>query len=168
LISRLGKTLLVATLAVYFLLVSVNNITDYQTNFKFVKHVLSMDSVPFDLHIGWRAIHSHILYHLAYWLIIVWEFGAGIFCAVGTKRLLGALRSERRFERAKSLPLAGLWLGILLWSFAFITVGGEWFLMWESVWSGESAAFRMFTLNAAALFFLYLPDVNSGAAAPEE
>jgi predicted small integral membrane protein len=52
-----------------------------------------------------------------------------------------------------------LWLGLLLWALGFITIGGRWFLMWESsVWNGELSALRMFILNAFALLFLYLPD----------
>ena len=44
LLSRLGKILLTGTLALYFLLVAFNNIIDYDSNFKFVQHVLSMDA----------------------------------------------------------------------------------------------------------------------------
>jgi predicted small integral membrane protein len=58
LLSRLGKTLLTSTLALYFLLVAFNNVIDYDTNFKFVQHVLSMDSIPADVHVQWRAISS--------------------------------------------------------------------------------------------------------------
>jgi predicted small integral membrane protein len=72
--------------------------------------------------------------------------------------MLRLLRSER-FAKSKRLPLAGLWIGLLLWSLAFITVGGEWFLMWESpVWNGELAALRGFLLNAALIVFFRLPE----------
>jgi predicted small integral membrane protein len=34
-----------------------------------------------------------------------------------------------------------------MWSVAFLDVGGEWFLMWQSkIWSGQEEAFRMFTI----------------------
>ena len=72
-----------------------------------------------------------------YWIIILGEFTAASCCAIGAVRLAASLRSQQRFEAAKTLPLAGLWLGLLLWSFAFITVGGEWFSMWE--WPRNSA-----------------------------
>jgi predicted small integral membrane protein len=43
------------------------------------------------------------------------------------------------------VAIAGLTLGLLLWLVAFIAVGGEWFLMWQSAeWNGEEAAFRIF------------------------
>ena len=158
-LSRLGKTLLTSTLALYFLLVAFNNIIDYDTNFKFVQHVLSKDSIPADAHIQWRAISSPQLQHVAYWTIILWELLTGCMCGLGAKRLFSALRSKQEFAAAKTLPIVGLWLGLLLWSLGFITIGGEWFLMWESsVWNGEAPALRMFILNAITLLFLYLPD----------
>ncbi len=43
------------------------------------------------------------------------------------------------FNEAKSHAIAGLWVGLLLWSLAFITIGGEWFMMWELTCSPVSA-----------------------------
>ena len=43
-IYRAGKTILTAVMGVYFLLIAFNNTTDYQSNFVFVQHVLSMDT----------------------------------------------------------------------------------------------------------------------------
>jgi predicted small integral membrane protein len=151
--------LLTGTLALYFLIVAFDNVIDYGTNFQFVQHVLSMDSIPADAHVQWRAVRSPQVHHVAYWTIILWELTTGCICGLGAKRLFSALPSKQEFERAKTLPVAGLWLGLLLWALGFITIGGEWFLMWESsTWNGEAPALRMFILNAIALLFLYLPD----------
>jgi predicted small integral membrane protein len=150
----------------YFLLVAFNNTIDYDTNFKFVQHVLSMDSIPADANVLWRAIRNPQVHHVAYWTIILWELVTGCICGLGAKRLLFALRSKE-FEAAKTLPIAGLWLGLLLWSLGFITIGGEWFMMWESsLWNGEAPALRMFILNAFALLFLYLPDTSETESSP--
>lgn len=166
-LSRLGKTLLTSTLALYFLLVAFNNIIDHDTNFKFVEHVLSMDSIPADAHVEWRAIRNPQVHHVAYWTIILWELLTGCICGLGAKQLFFALRSKQEFDAAKTLPIAGLWLGLLLWSLLFITIGGEWFLMWESsVWNGELPALRMFILNALTLLFLYLPDTAETDSRP--
>ncbi len=165
LIYRIGKTLLTAVMSVYFLLVAFNNTTDYQANFAFVEHVLSMDTIPAGQRLEWRAIHSAAVHHAAYWTIILWEYAAGVLCAAGCYRLLAAIRDRRRFQAAKPLAASGLILGCLLWSFAFILVGGEWFMMWQSqVWNGQTAAARMFTLNALTLLFLCLPEPNIDAA----
>ena len=161
-LSRLGKTLLTATLALYFLIAAFNNMIDYGTNLKFVEHVLSMDSIPADANVMWRAIRNPQVHHVAYWGVILWELVTGCICGLGAKRLFSALRSEQEFEVAKTTPIAGLWLGLLLWSLVFITIGGEWFLMWQSSqWNGELAALRMFVLNAITLLFLYLPETTA-------
>jgi len=99
------------------------------------------------------------VHRVAYWTLILWELMTGCICGLGAKRLFFALRSKPEFELAKTLPVAGLWLGLLLWSLGFITIGGEWFSMWESsAWNGEVPALRMFVLNAITLLFLYLPE----------
>jgi predicted small integral membrane protein len=150
------------------MLVAFGNITDYGTNFQFVKHVLSMDSLPPDPHVAWRAINLGPIYHFAYGVIIAWEATAGLLCVFGRMRM--ALRlSSRNFERAKTYAIAGLWTGMLLWALAFITIGGEWFMMWESaIWNGELAALRMFTLNSVALLFLQLADATTDESKSNE
>jgi predicted small integral membrane protein len=47
---------------------------------------------------------------------------------------------------------------------AFLSVGGEWFLMWQSKnWNGQDAAFRMFTVVGIVLLFLVQQDVEEQA-----
>jgi predicted small integral membrane protein len=44
---------------------------------------------------------------------------------------------------------------------AFLTVGGEWFLMWQSkTWNGQEVAVRMFTVIGIVLLLLALPDTE--------
>ena len=43
---RYSKILLTAALGALILLVAINNVTDYDTNYQFVSHVMSMDQVP--------------------------------------------------------------------------------------------------------------------------
>jgi predicted small integral membrane protein len=50
---------------------------------------------------------------------------------------------------------------MLMWFLAFLSVGGEWFLMWQSkTWNGQDAAFRMFTVAGVVLLLLTLPDAE--------
>ena len=157
----MGQTALTLTLGLYFLLAVFGNITDYGANFQFVKHVLSMDSIPADPHVAWRAIKLEALHHLAYIVLIAWEALAGLLCVWGAVRMAIRFKS-RDFNEAKALAIAGLWVGMLLWALAFITIGGEWFMMWESTtWNGELAALRMFVLNSIALLLLQV--LNTGA-----
>jgi predicted small integral membrane protein len=41
------------------------------------------------------------------------------------------------FNRAKELAIGVLTLALLMWLLAFLTVGGEWFLMWQSKEQGK-------------------------------
>ena len=67
--------------------------------------------------------------------------------------------SGAAFNRAKKIATIGLTVSLLQWYVAFITVGGEWFLMWQSEeWNGQDAAFRMFTIIGVSLIFLSLKD----------
>jgi predicted small integral membrane protein len=48
-----------------------------------------------------------------------------------------------------------------MWLVAFLSVGGEWFLMWQSkMWNGQDAAFRVFTVVGILLLLLAQPDTE--------
>jgi predicted small integral membrane protein len=80
----------------------------------------------------------------------------------------GAIRLARSltatcvaFHQAKRTAIIALTLSLLMWLLAFLSVGAEWFLMWQSkTWNGQEAAFRMFTVIALILTFLTLPDTE--------
>ena len=66
------------------------------------------------------------------------------------------------FNSAKRFSIVALTLGMLLWFVAFIIVGGEWFLMWQSkTWNGQDAAFRMFAVSGIVFILLVLPDTET-------
>ena len=153
---RLAKAALVASSALFLLIVVFNNLTDYGSNFEFVRHVLGMDTT-FPGNKGmWRALTSPLIHHTFYASIILWELISGGLLAVGAWKLWQARHAPAAvWQHAKSLANAGLVLNMLLWFLAFITVGGEWFLMWQSsTWNGQNAAFRMFAVLGLILIFL--------------
>jgi predicted small integral membrane protein len=42
---------------------------------------------------------------------------------------------------------------------AFLSVGAEWFLMWQSkTWNGQDAAFRMFAVEGILLVILMISE----------
>ena len=43
-VARFAKVLLLAAMAFFFTLVVLNNTTDFDSNYQFVRHVLMMDS----------------------------------------------------------------------------------------------------------------------------
>ena len=160
LIIRLAKIAMVAAVAAFATLVALGNLTDYDTNFVFVQHVLSMDSIFPGSTIRYRAITSPTLHHVAYGLIIAAETLTATLCWIGAAKLFYRLRAGARdFHRAKAVAIAGLVLGFLTWQFGFMTVGGEWFGMWMSQqWNGVPSAFRFVVVIIAVLIFVALPD----------
>jgi len=157
--TRYSKVILIAAVALFASLVAFNNLTDYGSNFEFVLHVLKMDTTFPGNRAMWRAIDSPAAHHASYALIIAIEALVAILCWIGGLRLLRSTRDARRFNRAKGTAIAGLTLGILLWFTGFITIGGEWFLMWQSpTWNGQQAAFRFVVVLGLVLVYLVQPD----------
>jgi predicted small integral membrane protein len=159
---RTAKTALVFGVAFFYSLIVFNNITDYDSNFQFIRHVLMMDSTFADNHGMWRAIKSPAVHTIFYISIIAWESMTMILCWWGAIRLTRALTaSPATFHQAKRIAIVALMLSLLMWLVAFLTIGAEWFLMWQSkTWNGREAAFRMFTVVGIVLIFLAQPDTD--------
>lgn len=159
-ILRLSKALLVMAVAFYFALVVFDNLTDYGSNYAFVHHVLWMDTTFPGNHGRWRAIHPLWIHAVFYDLIIAWEALTLGLVGAGSVKLLRAVgRPGPAFREAKGWAVAGLTVGLLLWLVGFLSIGGEWFLMWQSPqWNGQEEAFRMFAVMALILLYLVMPE----------
>lgn len=157
---RCCKIALSGASAFFLFLVVFNNVFDYGSNFAFVQHVLSM-SDTFEGNSGmWRAIEAPWVHHAFYLLIIGWEFLAFGIISLGTWKLWQARKaSAATWEKAKHCTIVGHTLSLLQWYVAFLTVGAEWFLMWQSkVWNGQGAAHRMFVVMGLVMLFIFLRD----------
>mgnify|MGYP002078430863 CR=1 FL=1 len=119
-----------------------------------------MDTTFPDNKLMHRAITSPFLWNAAYILIILWEFAIAFFCWYGIIKLLRKIKSTpEEFDNAKNPATIGLTLCALLFGFAFITVAGEWFLMWQSeIWNGESAALKLFMMSGLSLIYLNIKE----------
>jgi len=159
-VIRTAKVLLVLMIGLFSLLVGLDNIVDYGTNYAFVQHVMSMDTVFPTSTLTWRAVTSPAAHHIAYALIIIAELLAGLLCIVGARRLWQTRdEAARRFNGAKGIAVAGLTLAFAVWFFGFLTIGGEWFQMWQSeTWNGQQAAFRFIGCIGIVLLFLAQKD----------
>lgn len=127
---RLIQFGMVATIALFFSLAALNNITDFESNWLFVQHVLSMDTTFEQSALLWRAITDPIIQKYAYYFIIFWEILTAILCWLGCFFLL--------IKESKKMAYIGLFFGFLLYMIGFIIIGGEWFSMWQSkIWNGQ-------------------------------
>src|ERR671935_1167222 len=93
---RAAKVALVAAVALFASLVTFGNLTDYNTNFAFVQHVLSMDTIFSFSTIKYRAITDPALHHAAYALIIATEAAVAVLCWIGAIVLARRIRAEAR------------------------------------------------------------------------
>ncbi|WP_257280724.1 DUF2165 family protein [Endozoicomonas sp. ISHI1] len=151
---KLSKIVLVAAVALFSLLVVFNNLVDYQSNYLYVQHVMTMDTTGNTAQAEWRAVHNPVIWRGAYSLIIAVEAVIALLCWAGVIFMIRNIQNED-FHESKSLALAGLTLGVLLWFLAFVGISGEWFLAWQSrSWNGIQPGFRMATLFLLTLFYL--------------
>jgi predicted small integral membrane protein len=158
--QRILKILFSALVAIYTGLVCFNNIFDYSSNFEFVRHVASMDDTFSKAHNGWRALQNPVLHHLLYWIIILTEISITSLLAYGAVQMARTRPDAAAFGRAKQWTTWGFALGVMLWFFVFISVGGEWFLMWQSkTWNAQGNAF---SLTGCFLLFLIFHQQDEG------
>jgi len=161
-ITRAAKLLLLAGVGLYYALVVFNNLTDFDSNYQFVRHVLSMDSTFPGNHGMWRALLSPA-FHLAFYVgIIGWEIVTTFLLWWGVVVMLRALRlPAAAFNAAKRVSIAALTLSMMMWLVAFLSIGAEWFLMWQShTWNGQDAAFRMFAVVGLVLLIVLQSDTD--------
>ncbi len=169
-VTRIIKSLLVASVALFASLVALNNIIDYGSNFQFVQRVLSMDTTFPDNQLMYRAITSETIHHAAYAVIIAMEALTGLLCAIGAVQMFNSRNAgAARFRAARLFATLGLTCGIVLWSTGFLAVGAEWFLMWQSAqWNGQEAAFRFAMVLFATLIFLHQAESDTADSQVQE
>ena len=157
---RIAKLALVFAVAIFYSLVVLNNTTDYDSNYQFVRHVLMMDSTFPGNRGMWRAVNSPVWHTVFYLSIITWETATMILCWLGGFMMARALRkTPAAFHQAKGMAILALTVSLLMWFVVFLSVGGEWFLMWQSkIWNGQDAAFRMFAVIGIILLLVIQPE----------
>jgi predicted small integral membrane protein len=157
---RIAKIVLAASLAAFAFIVAYDNVVDYDTNYQFVRHVLSMDTTFPANALRTRAITSPALWNAAYLAIIAAEALTALAFAKGAYDLLRNVRaSAERFQAARRFVVVGAVLAFLLWFTGFLVVGGEYFAMWQSAtWNGQQAAFRFYATVLLVLIVVLQPD----------
>ena len=93
-ITRISKLLLLIAISAFYSLVVFNNVTDFDSNYQLVRHVLMMDTT-FPHNGGmWRAVPSPIVHRIFYILIIGWEVATMVILWVGSYQLIRQLRDS--------------------------------------------------------------------------
>lgn len=140
----------------YMLMVCFNNITDYGSNFIFVSKVAEMEDVFSREQTGWRSISNSTLHHVIYLVIILSELCIAALLLLGSVKMIRSYRlSAESFQASKNLTITGLASAMLVFFVFFITLAGEWFLMWQSEqWNAQQTAFSLSTVFFLALIFM--------------
>jgi predicted small integral membrane protein len=157
---RLIKGFMVGSIALFFSLVAFNNIIDFNSNFLFVRHVLSMDTTFHEPALMPRSITNPLYWHYAYYLIIGWELLTALLCCCGCIKLLLSIKKPvQQFNKSKLMAFWGLFSGFMLYMVGFIVVGGEWFSMWQSpTWNGQMKAGLFVSLIMFVMIFIQNED----------
>jgi predicted small integral membrane protein len=155
---RLSKIVMTAGLAFWAFLVTLGNVTDYDSNWLFVQHVLAVDTVFANSNLTRRAITSPAIQALAYWAIIALEGLTSLAFLAATILMARSLRAgTAAFQRAKSVTAIGVALAFGLWFIGFMAIGGEWFAMWQSnTWNGQDTAFKFYMTVLAVAVYVFL------------
>ena len=139
---RYSKVLLMAYISFFGLLVMIHNFFDYDSNYVYVAHILSMDTTTANDNIMYRAIDSPYLHHRIYWFIITMEVTYTVLCLMGTYHLYRKINdSAEAFHEAKKFSIMGILVAIFIYYVCLQTVGVEWFDMDTSqAWNAKDWA----------------------------
>jgi predicted small integral membrane protein len=162
LIERRLKIFMTGGIALLCVLIVAGNIHDPGTNYLFVQHVFSMDTISPASAMAEHALPIPLIWRIGFWTIVAGEALTAVLFAMATVELFRSQKSSPRdFHRAKRFVFAGAGCGFLVWFVAFLAVGGEWFAMWQSqVWNGQQAAFRILASILLVLIFVAQPDAE--------
>ena len=146
-VARAATSLFVLMVATYYLVVSFDNITNpinpNASNWPFVKGVLSGDGVPADSGFEWRFIDATWFQALSYIGIITMESLAGVTLLIAGVLGLRSTGSPRQWDHAQRWTYLGGVIGLTVFFFGFMVVGGNWFIMYlNSTWNGMEPAFQ--------------------------
>lgn len=157
---RLLQAFTLFSAGLYGLFVLMGNLMDYDSNYQFVKHVLSMDTTFEGNALMWRAITVPWMWTVGYIGIILAEaVFAGLGLIGGIKLFLRRDADAATFNRAKSWGYGAYGVGFLIWFIGFIVIGSEWFAMWQSsTWNGKDTAMPLAILWAGFAVLLALGD----------
>lgn len=154
---RVAVTVLTAITALYYTLVAFGNITDFGTNQAFVDHVFDMGTTFNDKDVMWRRIENNTVANIAYVGVIVWETAIAAVLITALIAWIKALRDKADDNTARRLSTLGWTMVFVLFAGGFITIGGEWFQMWQSkTYNGLQPALQNFLIAGIGMILANL------------
>ncbi len=155
--ERLFKILLIFFIALFCLSVGFNNIVDYDVNFQFLSHVVSMDAMKpwFDLSISEsRSITNPSVHAFLYTCIITAELSAGLLALLACLMMIKNIKDDSKFLRAKYIYLSATAIMITVWYFGFNVIGVGWFYMWASQYDAQATAYNFVIFLLISLMYV--------------
>jgi predicted small integral membrane protein len=154
-VLRGAASVLVLMTAAYYLLVAFDNITNPASNWAFVHGVLSEDGVVPDSGFQWRAIDATWFQVAGYVVIILIETLTGAVLLYAGSRGLRSLRGAAGWAAAQRWTFVGTTAGLAVFFLGFITVGGNWFVMYlNSKFNGLDPAFQNAVMTLLTAVFV--------------
>jgi len=163
---RLMKIIIAFSLAFYMTLVIFNNMTDPDTNYKFIRAVFTMTDLSSGEDNRWRSINFPILNWVGFIIILTIELTSAVLLWKGSVAMLKARKSSSdTFSKARATVSTGIFAGLFLWFTVFLTVGGEWFLMWQSEkFNAQHTAFSLTIVFTLFLILMHQRDTDSSSS----
>lgn len=155
--ARLVTSLVVLISAAYYALVAFDNITNPQSNWAFIQGVLSGDGVSEAAGAGfeWRYIDNKAFQLVGYVTVIACETLTGVLLLIGGFTGLFRARDAAAWAGAQKWTYYGGFLGLGIFFFGFLTVGGNWFIMYlNEKWNGMEPAFQNSVMTITMLILV--------------
>lgn len=154
--ARVVTSLFILMVGAYYLVVGFDNITNptnpNASNWPFVQGVLSGDGVPADSGFEWRFVDATWFQALSYIMIMTLETITGIVLLVAGFKGLRGSQNAARWSLAQKWTFVGGFLGLGVFFFGFMVVGGNWFIMYlNSKWNGLEPAFQNSVMTVSML-----------------
>lgn len=156
-IERFFKIMLVFFLGLFCLAVGINNIMDYQINFKFLQHVVAMDTMQpwFDMTIAKnRAITNLTTQKFLYHCIIAVELLAGLLALYACFNMLRYIKNDTRFSKAKNIYIVATGLMMCVWYFGFNVIASNWFYMWANQYNALPTAYNFIIFMLVSMIYV--------------
>ncbi|WP_192552919.1 DUF2165 domain-containing protein [Pseudomonas sp. IzPS59] len=153
---RRSKVAIVFMVGMLGALIVFSNATDYDSNYIYLGHILSMDTTG--SHLMYRSINSEMMHHRIYWMIMTLETIFTSACLLGGYQLAKNINaSDEQFHEAKKYAVLGFLVALFVYYFCLQVIGNEWFDMDQSKdWNAMKWAQSIVDFLLPALIFLVL------------